>query len=121
MTIVDICGYGDFDMMYSDGIFIHKQPDLDINALNKEFIRELAEKPTSRFIVANESMDSMTLFLEGVSGAHSDSEMTIYFKDNSFCNSLGRQIFTNDEYKKFLVEKGFEPLKTVKCTINLDM
>lgn len=120
MTIIDVCGYGDFDNLYSDGLLISDE-DFDINKLNKEFVKKMETDPSKKYIIIEENEYSLKILYE--KGYFSDDvgEDMVLFKDNDIiCQSFGIRLDT-DEYKSFLIEKGFKELNSITTTINSDM
>jgi len=119
MTIIDICAFGDFDSLYSDGLMITEN-DVDINKLNKEFVKKMEDNSLHRYIILEEGDYYLKIAYDK---PYSDNvgEDTVLFKDyDIICQSQALR-FSTDEYKSYLKENGFEPLKSITTTINSDM
>ena len=119
MLIVDVCSWGDFDVMNSNGLMVSEK-DFDLNKLNKEFIKHLEKTNYDKFIITKEHDYHLEIMTEAYF-TKEIKEHIVYFKDNNICCESRPFSFCSDEYKKYLISQGFEPLNSKTITLNADI
>ena len=120
MKIIEICAYSDFESIYSEGILFSENIDIDLNKINKEFIKSIEEDRAENFVILEENEYSLKIANEEYLTKEL-KEYIIYFKDDCICYQGASFDFSTEKYKEYLLENGFKSMKSIPVSINSEL